>query len=296
MFKIYPLEKGITYNLDLQEESENLPGYVYTDAKEYCCILSYGHYFANPDHFTNRSEPIDFYQLFLTHAGRGKLTIGDKQYILGPDTVCLLNMKNPHRYETYGSHWDYEWVNFYAPICDRYNDIINPSGFKAYNLYGNQTIPAMMCDIRSSVVSAGWRHTIQAITRTINLLDYIAEFVLTQQQTDSDNQGDVRLAVDLIDKHYMEDITLDQMAEAAFLSKYYFSRLFTKYTGVTPVKYLNSVRLNHACSLLLSTTFSIEEISYKTGFGNSKNLIRAFQKSLNTTPAAYRQTHGLNKL
>ena len=57
---------------------------------------------------------------------------------------------------------------------------------------------------------------------------------------------------------------------------------------MTPYKYLTAIRLTYARQLLLYSTDSIEEVSWKTGFKTSKNLIRAFRQAMGTTPQRYR--------
>ena len=91
-----------------------------------------------------------------------------------------------------------------------------------------------------------------------------------------------------LDEHYMDEISLDALSEMAYLSKYHFTRTFTSYAGVSPYQYLIALRLNHARHLLLLTNTSIEEISFQTGFKNSKNFIRAFKQATGTTPEKYR--------
>ena len=102
----------------------------------------------------------------------------------------------------------------------------------------------------------------------------------------------VLATIQYIDEHYMEDITLDQLAEMAFLSKFYYTRIFTSQKGMTPYKYLTNVRLNHARSLMLSTSLSIDKIGWQVGYGGSRNLIRAFKQATGVTPDKYRRTLG----
>ena len=119
-------EAGLTYNLDLRENSVNCE--VQLDAQRRNFVMSdscYGYYYAGPQHFTQRIDNACLrHQVFLTHSGRGRILLDGQEYIAEPDTVALLNLAHDHRYETLGDHWDYEWVNFTAPCCAYYESQI----------------------------------------------------------------------------------------------------------------------------------------------------------------------------
>ena len=90
----------------------------------------------------------------------------------------------------------------------------------------------------------------------------------------------------------MQRLSLDEIAQMSYLSKYYFARAFRQYMGITPYEYLTSVRLSHAKGLLISSSLSVDEIGYRTGFGGAKNFIRQFRQSMGMTPGEYRKTPG----
>lgn len=93
-----------------------------------------------------------------------------------------------------------------------------------------------------------------------------------------------------INKHYKENISLDKIADAAHMSKYYFCRKFHEVTGATAIEYLNNIRLTKVHSLLLSTDMSIDEIASLTGFETAVNLTRAFKKVYEIAPREFRKS------
>ena len=95
--------------------------------------------------------------------------------------------------------------------------------------------------------------------------------------------------LEYIEKNYEGTITLEQMAEAAGISKFYFCRMFRKVTGATPVEYINLVRLIHVQNLLEKTNLSVEEIAQKTGLSSSTNLARIFKKMYDISPLKFRK-------
>lgn len=92
-----------------------------------------------------------------------------------------------------------------------------------------------------------------------------------------------------IDEHYSEGVSLEEVAEATGISRYYVSHLFKELMDNTFVGYVNELRLNHAAMLLVTTDSPIIEIASKSGFNNLSNFNRAFKMYFGKTPSAYRK-------
>jgi AraC-like DNA-binding protein len=92
-----------------------------------------------------------------------------------------------------------------------------------------------------------------------------------------------------------ENITVDEIAAQANLSKSQFSRFFKERTGKTFISFLNEVRIENACTQLLNTRESIEKISYDNGFQNISNFNRQFKKVKSLTPSQFRAELELKK-
>ncbi len=93
-----------------------------------------------------------------------------------------------------------------------------------------------------------------------------------------------------IDEHYSEGVSLEEVAEATGISRYYVSHLFKELMDKTFVGYVNELRLNHAAMLLVTTDSPIIEIASKSGgFNNLSNFNRAFKMYFGKTPSTYRK-------
>ena len=92
-----------------------------------------------------------------------------------------------------------------------------------------------------------------------------------------------------IDEHYSEGVSLEEVAEATGISRYYVSHLFKELMDNTFVGYVNELRLNHAAMLLVTTDLPIIEIASKSGFNNLSNFNRAFKMYFGKTPSSYRK-------
>lgn len=92
-----------------------------------------------------------------------------------------------------------------------------------------------------------------------------------------------------IDEHYSDGVSLDEVAGATGISRYYVSHLFKELMGTTFIGYVNELRLNHAAMLLLTTDNPIIEIAALSGFNNLSNFNRAFKLHFGKTPSVYRK-------
>ncbi len=99
-------------------------------------------------------------------------------------------------------------------------------------------------------------------------------------------------AITYINEHYMDDISLEQVAAFAGFSKYYFSRMFKQFASVSFTEYLTAQRMNVAVDLLGRTRKPIREIAEAAGFGSTATFNRVFREHKNCTPSQYRAIYG----
>ena len=103
------------------------------------------------------------------------------------------------------------------------------------------------------------------------------------------DKKDINKALEYIELHYAESLSLNVLAEEIHMNPYYFSSFFKKSTGKNFKDYVNQVRLKHAVTLLLDTDKKVYEIAMNVGFGDARAFNDAFQKSYGETPAGYRK-------
>ncbi|OQO92591.1 AraC family transcriptional regulator [Saccharomonospora piscinae] len=99
-------------------------------------------------------------------------------------------------------------------------------------------------------------------------------------------------AIDVMYRNMSEQVTLEDMARAAMFSKFHFSRVFQKATGVSPGRFLAAMRLQEAKRLLLSTSLSVTEVSQRVGYQSVGTFSARFRSSVGMSPSAYRRMGG----
>lgn len=91
-----------------------------------------------------------------------------------------------------------------------------------------------------------------------------------------------------IDDHYMEPVTLEDVADHVHLSPYYLSKGFKEFYGVTFIDYLTDVRVRMAKDLMVNSSGSLKEIGFQVGYNDPNYFSRVFKKKTGIPPSAYR--------
>lgn len=101
--------------------------------------------------------------------------------------------------------------------------------------------------------------------------------------------GKISVLLDWIENNHTQDLSVVALAQRCAMSERHFARRFTEEIGVTPAKFVEHSRLDHARRLLEQSSLSIEKIAHASGFGSAEILRRTFQRHLHLAPADYRQ-------
>ena len=92
-----------------------------------------------------------------------------------------------------------------------------------------------------------------------------------------------------IEANYVQNITLDSLAELSHLNKYYMVHAFTLHYGCSPIRYLCQTRIKASKELLANTNYSITEVAQYSGFSSQSYFAQCFSKSCGMTASAYRK-------
>lgn len=106
------------------------------------------------------------------------------------------------------------------------------------------------------------------------------------------NSGSNKIILEIkgyIEKNFMNNISLTEVAEYVYLSPTYLSKLFFKETGVSFSEYLIQYRLERARELLLKSDLKVYEISENIGYHSEKHFINLFKKVVGVSPQEFRK-------
>lgn len=126
-------------------------------------------------------------------------------------------------------------------------------------------------------------------SRFMELVVYLSRQYDHQETGVANSLMHLASAISYIEDHYLDPISLEEIASKSEISVRHLNRIFQAYYQTTPIAYLHRLRLERACTLLKQTHLSITEIAYACGFNDSNYLTRQFKKNFDMTPKAYRK-------
>lgn len=98
-------------------------------------------------------------------------------------------------------------------------------------------------------------------------------------------------AIDYINEHYAENITLSSVSEYSFVSTFYLSRMFTKELGKNFIDYINEVKIEKAKIFLKNTSYKTYEIAEMIGVKDAHYFSKLFKKYTGYTPSEYKDSN-----
>ena len=103
--------------------------------------------------------------------------------------------------------------------------------------------------------------------------------------------GSEQRVLNYIDRNIKDGISLDQAAEYANMSSYYFSRVFKKITGVNFITYVTDSKIAVAQEMLVDTDLPVLSIAYELSYNEANYFSKAFKRKVGMTPTEYREAH-----
>ncbi|MBQ8655418.1 MAG: helix-turn-helix domain-containing protein [Clostridia bacterium] len=91
-----------------------------------------------------------------------------------------------------------------------------------------------------------------------------------------------------ISEHFTEPLSLESVARALGISRIHLSHIFSQQLNINFRQYINTLRIDHARTLLRNPSYSISQIVYQCGYGNQRTFNRAFRAQCGMTANQYR--------
>lgn len=244
-----------------------------------------GHFFYEKDYRLSRLM-YDNFLLVLVEEGSMQLELDGKYVKATKGQVILLDCFTYHAYFTTEA-CEAKWVYFNGSSAKKYYDMIirrNGNVIRPKNVNQISDILDEMCKTLRE------KHCLSEAKISEKIVQMLTELICSHQLNEKQQElcNKMNEVVSYILSHYKEDIMLEDMAERANLSPYYFTRVFKTVTGYTPHEYLLITRMNAAKFLLHDTKASVKETCFSVGFTNESNFCTSFKKIIGVTPSEYK--------
>ncbi len=258
-----------------------------------------------PDYFPN--VPLHWHKEFELNyilSGQGEFIIGDEKLTAEKGDIIIISPNVLHavspigttiqRYDTIvfnldmllGIHKDRSCLDFFLPLSEHSLGIATKISTE-HNRY--QELKDCILEI---FIHAKKNTAVNDIFLKCALLRFFA--ILAQNndlqpitKKESIPNELIRPAITYINEHFMEKITIEQLANTAHMSKSYFMGTFKKQVGMGAINYINQLRIKSACELLRSKNQNVSEIAFSCGFTNLSNFNRQFRRQIGITPKEY---------
>lgn len=185
--------------------------------------------------------------------------------------------------------WELMWIHFYGPQCDAYYDyFLKQQTWHFHTAHLAELTAAIQSVIRFHEEPTDDTDLLTA-QQIVNILTLICIEANEKGNTDSVLSDKLKSILHYLDEHYVEDISLDLLAERFFISKYYLSREFKKEYGTTIIQYILTKKITTAKELLRYSNSSIEEIARLCGIDDASYFNKVFKKMEGCTASEYRK-------
>lgn len=240
----------------------------------------------------------DFFELTFVTDGAVEFVIQDKKERLGRGDLVLLRPSIPHReipdagyYERYVL-----WINpwYLSRLSTRRTNLSGCFAAAEKRGYVLKLEPSFRNQIRTLLAEMVRETHVNAfgadlmldanLKRLLILLDRYQILLHPQDPDDEKETGkNIQEIVRYVDLHYTENITLDNLCETFYISKFYLSRSFEHFTGRSIHQYVLEKRMQMAKQLLLFGERP-KDIYGLCGFGDYSNFYRTFRKYYGISP------------
>jgi AraC family transcriptional regulator, arabinose operon regulatory protein len=248
---------------------------------------------------TYRPKGLQNWVINMTIAGKGLINTKSDQFEVGVGDILLFPSGVTHDYTHAGNgKWKHLWIYFtpqprwvhLMKWPERSNKVLGIS------IFNNGKPNKYM----QNIIKKAFNQTIRIYDRTHSKRLEFCQVILEEifywchefNHTEQRPLGDPRIdeAIEYLIQNLHKPININIMANKVKLSASRFAHLFKDITQQTPVKYLEGLRIWKAQQLLISTSSSIAQIAYETGFSDALYFSRVFTNNCGLSPRKWRDS------
>lgn len=236
------------------------------------------------------------------HYGAGELVIEEDQYRFGAGMVSCIpaNFLHVTKSDTHvRAFWEYLYISPAdilkqqgKPMQETRNiiDAVNRSAFfikVEENPIFVTLIRAIFEEMQNK--NAYYRECVGGLAYT--LLYEIARFNGrgNVQSCGKNNSLQLENAIEYVERNYSNNFKIADLANECHMSETHFRRVFQEKMNMTPVEYVNFVRVKKACELIDKTDISMEDVAEKVGFITPSTFNRNFRRIIGTSPYQWKK-------
>ncbi|MFB5762557.1 helix-turn-helix transcriptional regulator [Paenibacillus medicaginis] len=237
---------------------------------------------------TRIDGPLHLFQ--YTVSGYGHLDLGGKLHRVGPGQAFMVDIPSAHEYYLPSSsdHWEFYFILIRpANLQGKWLDLMSRMGHVVHIPPDSSVVQLL----QEAYHAAARNHITDGFRASSIVYQFVMElyrFSTLHKKKKETWPPKIRQAVLSIEGRYNTLQSLEEIANEAGLSKYYFTRAFKSATGSTPMEYLTKIRMAKAVRLLRETELTLEEIAQQIGYANASYFIKVFRRWIGFSPGEFR--------
>jgi len=265
-------------------------------------LYSIGQHELQPKISRPRGQQRDLF--FYSTKGNGVLILDGKKYDIPAGDGFFIPAHVPHEYYPKDSVWDLRWME---PQGDRLPQLYEKFGLTggAYHLWNLTGLEIQMNIMREELLNDSILGNYYA---SAHVQEFIMEFIKQTGILNSRQKKDISdeakttkkkntykkhmdLLEDYVDHHFMNPITETELCRLLNITPQHLARVTRACLGMTPIEYVNRIRIEKARSYLGFTNLNACEVAKNCGFENNNYFWRTFKKQTGMTPGEYRKRY-----
>jgi AraC-like DNA-binding protein len=250
-------------------------------------------YFPNAaSHYRDRRTGCPDNILIYCLKGKGWFEIKDRRFDIGVNEFIMVPATKESM--SYGANesdpWTIYWVHFSGRDMDAFNKSFGINIFDGpqsivFNEKGLALWQNMYSTLEMGYSKENLCHTSLSLYHLISTFLYPAKHVSEKKQDEKDLISDTIL---YMRKEISNKLTVEDFAKNINLSSSYFTNLFRKACGMSPMEYFIHLKLQKACLLLYTSDIKIRDIASQLSYDDPYYFSRLFKKYMNVSPEQYR--------
>lgn len=243
-------------------------------------------------HSIMHSHP--FTELFYVIKGKGRFHVEDNVFDVQEDDLVIVNANVTHTESSNNFH-PLEYIVLGIDGISLLTDEIDSPSFYSLHNYENYKHEILFY-IKTLLLEASTKSDYYDLMSQ-DLLELLIINIIRRTKTNlkvSDSKKfnrDCAYIQKYIDSNFSQNITLNDLCDISYMNKFYLVHAFKKYSGKTPIAYLNEKRLQESCMLLKTTDHSISQISSIIGMSSQSYFAQTFKNKFGMSPAEYRKLY-----
>ena len=236
-------------------------------------------------------------------AGEGSIVLRDESYPIGKGVLCFIG-ENKYHY-TFPKEPERYVRSKFSVSSESMSRIIglSDSGEELEKLFNKDSVAVTVlsgetyeCAVRifehlRAFLDNEKYADAEKCSAALSLMLLLAENITAAPTV---NASPLQAAIEYINKHISEEITVCKISEASYISKYHLCRLFKKKIGITIMDYVLQTRITAAKELLKKGGMSVTEVATTAGFSSPSYFSRVFKEQTGISPLSYRQRNRNN--